>query len=233
MKQNKSFLCLMLARGGSKGVPGKNLKLLRGKPLIYYTIQAVQDSGVFDRFILSTDSQEISEVAKSYGVEVPFLRPEQLAKDDSSALDAIEHVLKWVQANDKRYDYVQYIFPTAPLRTAEDICSGIKVLFEKNADMVISVCQTSHPPYWSNVLPDDHSLKGFIDTEHLRNRQDVPVTYRLNGAIYVAKWDVFYEKRNWYEQNTYAYIMPTERSADIDSEFDFKLAELLLKEQRI
>ena len=233
MKQNKSFLCLMLARGGSKGVPGKNLKLLRGKPLIYYTIKAVQDSGIFDRFILSTDSQEISEVAKIYGLEVPFLRPEELAKDDSPALDAIKHALEWVQANDKRYDYVQYIFPTAPLRTAEDICSGIKVLFEKNADMVISVCQTSHPPYWSNVLPDDHSLKGFIKPEHLRNRQEVPVTYRLNGAIYVAKWDVFYEKRNWYEQNTYAYIMPAERSVDIDSEFDFKLAELLLREQGI
>ena len=233
MKQNKSFLCLMLARGGSKGIPNKNLKLLRGKPLIYYTIKAVQDSGVFGRFILSTDSQEISEVAKSYGVEVPFLRPEELAKDDSPALDAIEHALKWIERNDKQYDYVQYIFPTAPLRTAKDICSGIKVLFEKNADMVISVCQTSHPPYWSNVLPDDHSLKGFIKPEHLRNRQEVPVTYRLNGAIYVAKWDVFYEKRNWYEQNTYAYIMPVERSVDIDSEFDFKLAELLLREQGI
>jgi len=201
----------MLARGGSKGIPNKNLKLLRGKPLIYYTIKAVQDSGVFDRFILSTDSQEISVVAKRYGVEVPFLRPEELAKDDSPALDAIEHALKWI------------------VRTAKDICSGIKVLFEKNADMVISVCQTSHPPYWSNVLPDDHSLKGFIKPEHLRNRQEVPVTYRLNGAIYVAKWDVFYEKRNWYEQNTYAYIMPVERSVDID----FKLAELLLREQGI
>ena len=229
MKQSKSFLCLMLARGGSKGLPGKNLKLLGEKPLIYYTIKAVQDSGLFDRFILSTDSQEISDVAKSYGVEVPFLRPKELAKDDSSPLDAIEHALKWVQTNDKRYDYVQSVQPTAPFRTAEDIRRGIKVLFEKNADMVISVCQTSHPPYWSNVLPEDHSLKGFVNPEHLTNRQELPVTYRLNGAIYVAKWDVFYEKRNWFEQNTYAYIMPVERSVDIDSEIDFKLADLLLK----
>jgi N-acylneuraminate cytidylyltransferase/CMP-N,N'-diacetyllegionaminic acid synthase len=220
----------MLAREGSKGIPRKNLKPLLGKPLIHYTIKAVQESGIFDRFILSTDSQEIGDVAENYGVEVPFLRPKELAQDDSCALDAIEHALKWVEANDKRYDYVQYIFPTAPLRTAEDILNGIEILFGKNADMVISVCQTSHPAWWANILPSDYSLKGFVKPEFRRkNKQELPMTYRINGAIYVAKWDVFYEKKDWLEQETYAYIMPPERSIDIDSALDFKLAELLLE----
>ena len=232
MKNNKSFLCLMLARGGSKSVPGKNLKPLLGKPLIFYTIKAVQESRVFDRFILSTDSQEIGDIAKNYGVEVPFLRPKELAQDNSCALDGVVHALKWVEANDKSYDYVQYIFPTAPLRTAEDILNAIEILFDKNADMVMSVCRTSHPMWWANVLPPDHSLKGFVKPEYRRkNRQELPCTYRINGAIYVAQWDVFYEKKDWLEQNSYAYVMPPERSIDIDSPLDFKLAALLLKEQ--
>ncbi len=213
-------------------MPGKNLKLLDGKPLIYHTIKAIQDSNVFDRFILSTDSQQIADVAQSYGVEVPFLRSEELAQDDSHAADAIVHALKWIEKNDKQYDYVQYIFPTSPFRTAEDICNGINVLFEKNADMVIGVCETSHPPFWANVLPDNHSLKGFIKTEHLVNRQELPKTYRLSGAIHLAKWEVFYEKKSWCEQNTFAYIMSSDHSVDIDSELDFKFAELLMQERK-
>ncbi len=234
MKNGKSFLCLILARGGSKGVIGKNIKLLNDKPLIYYTISAIQKSREFDKIILSTDSQEIAETALSYGVEVPFLRPKELAHDDSSASDAIVHALRWIEKNDKKYDYVQYIFPTAPLRTAKDIQNGINILLSKNADMVISICKTPHSPYWSNALPDDHSLRGFVLPEHRRkNRQELPTTYQLNGAIFVGKWEVFYEKQDWFEINTYAYIMPTERSIDIDSTLDFKLAELLLQEQNL
>jgi len=232
MEKEKTKLCVMLARGGSKGVPGKNIQLMLGKPLIYYTIKAVQESGVFDRFILSTDSQEIADIAKGYGVEVPFLRPKELAQDDSSSLDGIEHALKWIEKNDKRYDYVQYIFPTLPLRTHEDIRGGIDLLIAKKADMVIGVSEANHLSCLINVLPDDHSMKGFIKPESWgKNRQQLAREYWINGAIYVGKWDIFYEKRPWYEQNTFAYIMPPERSIDIDLPIDFKLAELLLKEQ--
>lgn len=231
MRQGKSILALLLARGGSKGVPGKNLKLLDGKPLIYFTIKAIQDSNVFDRFVLSTDSQQIADVAQSYGVEVPFLRPEELAQDDSHAADAIVHALKWIEKNDKQYDYVQYIFPTSPFRTAEDICNGIDVLFEKDADMVISVCQTSHPLCWANELPEGHSLKGFIKPEFQKNRQELAISYRINGSIYVGKWDIFYEKKDYYAQNTFAYIMPSDHSVDIDSELHFKFAEFLFNKE--
>jgi len=232
MVNNHTFLCLILARGGSKGLPNKNIQPLLGKPLIYYTIKAVVEANIFDRIIISTDSEAIAQTAKHFGIEVPFMRPEELARDTSLALDAIVHGLKWVEKHDKRYDFVQYIFPTSPLRTAEDIQNGVKVLFEKNADMVLSVSETSHPMWWANVLPSDHSLKGFVKSEYrFKNRQSLPATYNINGSIYVAKWEVFFEKKDWYEQNTFAYIMPKERSVDIDSCLDFKFAELLMKER--
>jgi N-acylneuraminate cytidylyltransferase/CMP-N,N'-diacetyllegionaminic acid synthase len=221
----------MLARGRSKEVPNKNLKPLLGKPLIYYTIKAVIESTIFDRFILSTDSQEIASVAERLGVDVPFLRPTELATDDSIAIDAIGHALEWIKNHYEKYDYVQYIFPTAPLRTAEDIKKGVEILLDKKADLGISVCESDHPADWFNPLPENNSLRGFYKPEYRRkNKQDFPKSYRVNGAIYVAKWDVFYHKKDWFEQDTYAYIMPRKRSVDIDTPFDFKLAELLLRE---
>ncbi len=219
----------MLARGGSKGLPNKNIKLLQGKPLIYYTIQSVKETGIFDRFILTTDSHEIADIAKDYDVEVPFKRPAELSDDHSSFRDTIVHALKWIEQHDKKYDLVQYVYPTTPLKTKEDYLNGLKILQEKNGDMVISVCEDDHTPYWSNVLPDNNSLKDFVPTKYHKNRQDLPKTFRINGCIFVAKWDVFYYKKNWYEQDTYAYIMPQERSVDIDTSLDFKLAELLMK----
>ena len=222
----------MLARGGSKGLPGKNLRVLNGRPLIDYTIDAVQSTHLFDRFILSTDSEEIAHRARQLGVDVPFMRPPELSGDNASALDAIVHALKWVEAHDKTYDYVQYIFPTAPLRDASDIQGGIRLLLSSCADMVISVCESDHPMQWSNELPPDASLKGFIKKEYRdRNRQTLPMSYRINGSIYVAKWDVFYHRKDWFEQDTKAYIMPREKSIDIDTLIDFQLAEVLLSDE--
>jgi N-acylneuraminate cytidylyltransferase/CMP-N,N'-diacetyllegionaminic acid synthase len=230
MTDKKKILCLMLARGGSKSLPNKNLMPLNGRPLIYYTIKAVQESGCFDRFVLTTDSGEIARVAKDLGVEVPFMRPRELARDDSLGVDVIVHALKWIEANDGKYDYVQYIFPTAPLRTADDIRKGVEILLEKDADMVISVCEADHPRQWYNALPEDNSLRGFIKPEYFgKNRQDFPKAYRVNGSIYIGRWEIFYHRKNWFEQNTYAYIMPRERSIDIDSAIDLKLAELLMR----
>ena len=188
-------------------------------------------AGFFDRFILSTDDPEIAAIAQTEGAEVPFMRPPELAQDGSSALDAIVHALKWVEAHDKEYDYVQYIFPAAPLRTAEDIQNGARLLLSKKADMVISVCETDHPREWTNTLKQDGSLQNFVPKAYRdHNRQDLPVSYRINGAIYIAKWSVFYNRLDWFAQDTYAYIMPRERSIDIDTPLDFKLAELIMKE---
>ena len=232
MINDKSLLCLMLARGGSKGVPGKNLRQLNGRPLIDYTIDAVHGARLFDRFILSTDSEEIAGRARQLGVDVPFMRPAELSGDDASALDAIVHALEWVEANDQKYDYVQYIFPTAPLREAADIRAGVSLLLESEADMVISVCEDDHPRVWSNKLPADGSLKNFIPREFRdRNRQTLPKTYRINGSIYVARWEVFYHRKDWFEQDTRAYVMPREKSVDIDTLLDFQMAEVLLRDE--
>jgi CMP-N,N'-diacetyllegionaminic acid synthase len=227
---NKTILCIILARGGSKGVPGKNIKDLNGKPLIYYTIKSIQEAGIYDRVILSTDSISIAEVALKYGVEVPFMRPSYLSTDSANALDAVQHALKWVESNDKVYDYVQYIFPTAPLRTSVDLLNGVNTLLNKDADMVISVCKTDHPAQWMNTLSNDNSLKNFIKLEFRQiNNQALPATYRINGSIYVARWEIFFNKLDWFKQETVAYIMSRKNSIDIDTEFDFLMAEFLIK----
>ncbi len=233
MLDGKRFLCLMLARGGSKGVPNKNIKPLAGKPLINYSIEAVQKTGIFDRMILSTDSGQIADVAVEAGMEVPFMRPDFLATDTASALDSIVHALDYVAAEDGPYDYVQYIFPTAPLRTSEHILEGATKLVETQCDMVISVCETDHPVQWMNHLPADLSLKNFVhEKDRDRNRQELQKSYRINGSIYVARWEVFAERRDWFAQDTRAIIMPPEVSIDIDTPLDFKLAELMVKEQQ-
>lgn len=233
MLDGKRFLCLMLARGGSKGVPNKNIKALAGKPLINYSIEAVQGAGLFDRMILSTDSPQIADVALAGGMEVPFLRPDHLATDESSALDSIVHALDYIEAEDGPYDYVQYIFPTAPLRTEAHIRAGAEMLVNTKCDMVISVCETDHPVQWMNHLPADNSLQNFVHLDHRgRNRQELEKSYRINGSLYVGRWDIFAQRKDWFAQDTRAFIMPTEVSIDIDTPLDFKLAELLLKEQQ-
>lgn len=224
-------LALMLARGGSKGIPNKNIKLLNGKPLLYYSAKAVIESNLFDRFIISTDSQRIAEIAKKNGIEVPFLRPQELAQDNSNALDAIEHALKFIENEDKVYDNVLYIFPTAPLILKDDIINAYKLLSNKNADLIIAVTETDHPMFWMNTLPPDNSLKNFVPKiARKKNRQELPKSYRISGSLYIGKWDVFYYKKDWFDVNSFAYVIPRERAVDIDSEIDFKLAEILLKE---
>jgi len=235
MKQdanNVDIICVLLARGGSKGIKNKNICPVNGKPLIYYTIKAIQDSKIFSRIILSTDSPVIAKVGEKYGIEVPFIRPQSLASDNAVAADVLVHALKWVEKSDRRYDYVQYIFPTAPLRTGDDIRNAAELLERRKADMVMSVCETDHPAQWVNILPEDHSLKNFVPPEYVnKNRQELPRTYRVNGAIFLAKWEIFYNKLNWFEQNNYAYIMPRERSVDIDHPMDLKVVEYLLQDQ--
>ena len=231
MNKKEKNIALMLARGGSKGVPKKNIKLLNGKPLLYYSAKAVLESTIFDRFIISTDSKEIAEIAENIGIEVPFLRPAELAQDNSNALEAIEHALKFMEKEGEFYDNVLYILPTAPLIIKEDIINSYNLLKEKNADIIISVAETDHPVFWMNTLPPDNSLKNFVpEFARKKNRQDLPKSYRISGSIYFGKWDIFYYKKDWFSVNSYAYIIPKNRAVDIDNDVDFKLAEILIKE---
>jgi len=155
-----------------------------------------------------------------------------LATDDAKGIDGILHAIHWHRDNDEQFDLVLVLQPTSPLRTADDIDRAIELLFEKKAGAIVSVCPVDHHPWWCNSLPENGRMKDFLRPEILNsNRQELPPFYRLNGAIYVADI-VFLEKtHSFMTDETFAYIMPTEASVDIDNAFDFKLAELLLAEQ--
>lgn len=229
MYNNKSFLAIIPARSGSKGIKDKNIINLKGKPLIAYTIETAKESQIFDEIMVSTDSLKIAEISKSFGAKVPFLRPKELATDNAKSLDVILHALNYYINKNIEFDYFVLLQPTSPLRNSKDIKDAVNLLFERNANSVVSVCETEHSPLWSNTLPEDLSLANFIKQE-VKNipRQELPKYYRVNGAIYISQVDFFIREKDFYGEKSYAYIMPPERSIDIDNLVDLKLAEILL-----
>ena len=234
MINGNRVLAIIPARGGSKGLPGKNVKELCGKHLIAWTIELAKSCSDIDKTVVSTDDREIVEVAKKYGAEVPFIRPPELASDTASSIDVIFHAIDWLKEHqDYQAEYILLLQPTSPLRTVEDIEGAIQTLKDKDTQAVVSVCETDHHPWWSNTLPEDGNMKHFIRTKRRnKRRQDLPVFYRLNGAIYLADTDYLYEHNGFLGPNTFAYKMPKSRSVDIDFEVDFKLAGLLMEGQK-
>lgn len=229
MINEKKVLALIPARGGSKGLPGKNIRDLAGKPLLEWTIAAARESRFVDKVVLSTDSEDIAEVASKIGLEVPFLRPSHLATDKSCSFDALLHALDWFAEKEQIFDLVVWLQPTSPLRTADDIDRAIELYYAKEADAIVSVCEADHHPWWCNVLPEDGNMGTFMRPEVLNtNRQDLPIHYRLNGALYIGSPSFLCRNLSFYSKKTYAYVMPKERSVDIDSLLDFYIAEKLL-----
>lgn len=228
MHRGVSFLGFIPARAGSKGIPSKNIKLLAGEPLIVHTIQAAKKSGIFDCLVVSTDGKEIAKIAREAGAEVPFLRPPELATDDAPGIDALRHALRWFEERGTQYNYVMYLQPTSPLRSAADIVAAADLLLDRDAEAIVSVSRVEHHPWWSNVLPADGCMKDFLKPDTSTNRQELPAYYRLNGAIYLARWDFIRNRNSWLGPYTYAYIMSRKRSVDIDQEIDFIIAEALL-----
>lgn len=228
MYRGVSFLGFIPARAGSKGIRSKNIRPLAGKPLVVHTIQAAKESGIFDCLVVSTDGKEIAEIASEAGAEVPFLRPSELATDEARGIDALHHALQWFEERGAKYDCVMCLQPTSPLRSAADIVAAADLLLARGAEAIVSVSPVEHHPWWSNVLPEDGCMKDFLKPGIPANRQELPAYYRLNGAIYLARWDFIRNRDSWLGPCTYAYIMPRERSVDIDEEIDFKIAEVLL-----
>jgi len=233
MINDKKLLAIIPARGGSKGLPGKNIKELCGKPLIAWSIEQAKSCSYIDRIVVSTDDREIAYVAKKYGAEVPFMRPAELANDTASTIDVIFYAINWLREyEDYRSEYILLLQPTSPLRSSEDIDGAICMLKDKNARAVVSVCETDHHPWWSNILPEDGNMKDFIRLDILnKRRQDLPVFYRVNGAMYLAETDCLHECKGFLGPDAFAYKMPKSRSVDIDSAIDFKLVSLLLQEK--
>jgi len=229
---NFSMLALIPARGGSKGVPGKNIRPLCGKPLIAWTIDQAKKSKYVDHILVSTDSEDIATIAREYGADVPFLRPESLATDGAKAIDVILHAIDYLEQHGRLYDLVMYLQPTSPLRQAEDMDTAVELLFSAKAQVIVSVCESGFNPDIINILPPDRCMKHFLKPEFInKNRQDHPTYYKINGAIYLAYSHYLRLHRILFGDETYAYIMNRDKSVDIDSEMDFRLADFILNNQ--
>lgn len=228
-----SVLALITARGGSKGIPGKNIADLAGKPLIAWTIEAAMGAAAVSRVIVSTDDAAIAAVSERWGAEVPFLRPAELAADASPHLPVLLHALAWVEEHDARsYEYILLLQPTSPLRTTGDIESAVKLALDQQADGVVSVCPAHPHPFLSRRITDDGRLEEFAPRpKGYLARQTLPPAYMLNGAIYLVRSDVLTTRQTFYTENTFAYVMPPERSLDIDTPWDLYLANLILRDR--
>lgn len=219
-----NIIAVIPARGGSKGVLKKNIRLLADKPLIHYTIYAAINSKYIHNVIVSTDDEKIAEVASTEGVTV-IKRPAELSSDESPTIDAVLHVIEKCKIEGLNPEIVILLQPTSPFRTSSDINAALEIFLKNECDSVISVVETTHPPYW-NMIVDGLYLCPLFDKESLRmRRQDLPKTYLPNGAIYIASAETLKQNKSFYTLKTKPYIMPPERSFDIDSEFDLLLAE--------
>lgn len=224
---------VITARGGSRSVPKKNIALVGGKPLIAWTIETALRSRVLDRVIVSTDDDEIADVSRRYGVEVPFKRPAELARDDSSHIAVMTHAMHWLESQKSwKPEYVMLLQPTSPLRTTEDIQAAVDLALAKQADSVVSVCLARHHPFLTMQITPEGTLADFMGgtPQHLdRRRQEFPPAYALNGAIFLTRRRILLDQHTFYPARTFAYVMPPERSLDIDDRWDLHLANVMME----
>jgi N-acylneuraminate cytidylyltransferase/CMP-N,N'-diacetyllegionaminic acid synthase len=227
-----SILGVIPARGGSRGIKNKNSKDLLGKPLIAHTIEVGKESGVFDRLIVTTDSPALRALAVDHGAEVPFLRPPELAQDETPAIDPILHALTWLEQHDGYLPtFVMMLQPTSPLRLASDIQGAVALMEDRCPDSVVSVCEATHHPFWMKRITHEGALVDFMEaSDRPLRRQDLPPVFALNGAIFFTRTEVLFSHRSFYGPTTLPLIMPRERSVDVDDPSDLRLAALLLKD---
>ncbi|MFA9376159.1 MAG: cytidylyltransferase domain-containing protein [Lachnotalea sp.] len=230
MYNHKTFLAIIPARSGSKGIRDKNIKNLNGKPLMAYTIEACKKSNIFDEIIVSTDTLEYANIAQSYGANVPFLRPKCFATDQAATCDVILHVLKEMQKQGELFDYFMLLQPTSPLRNEQHIKESLNVLFDTNADSVISICKVEHPMNLNVKIEENGRINVLFPANIQARRQEVSQEYRINGAMYLSSTEFFLSHASFYGGRTFSLIMSPYHSIDIDDEFQFKLAEYVMKE---
>lgn len=227
-----TVLCTICARGGSKGVKNKNIKELYGKPLIAYTIEQAKASGLFEHIVISTDSDEITKISKEYGAEVFFKRSPEMASDIAGKLDVIKDAFKRSEEYySKTFDYLIDLDATAPLRSIEDIVNSFNQFMENNNDNLITAMPSRRSPYF-NLVEQDKDGKVYLSKNlgsTVVRRQDAPKSYDMNASIYIWKRDAILNENSIFLENTGLYVMPEERSIDIDTELDFKFVEFLMK----
>jgi CMP-N,N'-diacetyllegionaminic acid synthase len=227
-----STLALIPARGGSRGVPRKNLRELAGRPLVAWAIETAKASSRIDRVLVSTEDEEIAEVCRRHDGEVPFLRPAELARDEIPDRPVYDHALEWLAEHaDYRPDAVVWLRPTSPLREPRDVDTALELLLETGCDCVRSVCAVEHHPLWMRTLEGDRlrPLLESSDDTLFYQRQVLPPVYRLNGAVDVVRSSSVTKTAALFGGDVRGYVMPSERSVDIDSELDLALAAFLLE----
>lgn len=232
MYKNKTFLAIIPARGGSKGLPRKNVKKLCGKPLIVWSIEAGLKSNYVDELIVSTDDKEIVEIATKYGAKVPFLRPDYLASDTATSFDAVKHTIDYYKNElGKEFDYIVLLEPTSPLRESDDIDSAIKKLLHSNADSIVGISKTEDQNPAFLILKDDSNyISGYENKEmKVLRRQDISDVYFFEGTIYISKIEVLLNKKSFYHKNTIGYEVPKYKSLEIDDMDDFIMVEAIMK----
>ena len=226
MIDGQSVLAIVPARGGSKGIPDKNIRELGGKPLLAWTLEAAKRSRYIDACVVSTDSPQIAEVAKQWGGNVPFMRPAELAKDDTPGIEPVIHAIREVGG----YDVVVLLQPTSPFRTAEDIDRCIEAYRTAGAVSVVSVTAVDKPLSWMFELDGNGTLRAALPESALSlRRQDSAQAYALNGAVYVSSCEAVMRLKTFIHDNTYGYVMPKKRSVDIDTPLDLLWAEFLCR----
>jgi CMP-N-acetylneuraminic acid synthetase len=228
------ILGLITARGGSKSIPGKNIKPLAGKPLIHWTIDETRKSSLVSRLVVSTDDEAIRSVCLEAGAEAPFLRPPEFSGDASPHIDVMIHALDWLEKEQEyRPDYVLLLQPTSPFRNVEDIDGIIRMAHDNpEADALVGVCETDRHPYLAKILDAAGGMSDFMPSglAYLR-RQDLPTVYVINGALYLNKPSSLRRERLLVPPGALAYIMPRERSLDVDTSWDFHVAELIMADR--
>ena len=224
MLNEKTFLAIIPARGGSKRLPRKNILNLAGKPLIAWTIEAALKSKYIDKVLVTSDDDEILKISNDYGAST-IKRPIHLSQDNSTSFEAISHAIE----NTEEFDYIVLLQPTSPLRTSGHIDEAIQLIFQKKSDAIISVTEMEHSPLWANTLPENESMDYFLREEDKNKRsQDLETYYRLNGAIYISLTETLINTGSFFHKTgAYAYKMDNRSSIDIDNVMDFKFAEFL------
>lgn len=227
---NEKIVGIIPARGGSKRIPDKNIKDISGKPLIAYTIIEAKKSKYLDRLIVTTDDEKIAKISRSYGADVPFIRPKELAKDKSNVIDTLIHAVNYLESEEKYSpDIIVLLEPTSPLRTVEDVDSAIKKHLETNADSIVGVVKgDNRHPLKAKIIKDNKLVDYLFEEKKIIRSQDLPEVYFRNGAYYSVKKDVLMSMKTLYGKDTRPYIMSAEKSIDINEELDFKIAEILL-----
>ena len=226
---DKKILGIIPARGGSKGVPRKNIREFCGKPLIAWTIEQAKGSKYIDTCVVSTEDEEIKAVSEKWGGSVPFMRPKEMSRDDTPSIEPIMHALNMMPG----YDLMVLLQVTSPMRLSEDIDGAIEFCFENGAQSCISLTEAATNPYWTYTLDEGNRIRRLLKLapEKSYRRQLLPKVYQPNGAVYIASREFINRTHVLNDESTVGYLMPTTRSWDIDTLQDFEIAQFLMQKE--